>query len=115
MAFKARLADKKIKNIEYKTATSAPLPSLLAEADWHVTPYSSAAYEASAYGVPTIFVHSFGTENHGYLAGMSGFFFESATDAILNLLGEKHQAESVVEKDIEKAKTILCDLASGNI
>lgn len=109
---RSRLNDARIENAEFEIGSSAPLTSLLAEVDWHITPYSSTAYEASAFGVPTIYVHPFAHSNYGYLLNKPGFFYEVTTEGILSLLSQKQRAESLVQNDPEVARGILKDLLS---
>ena len=49
-------------NIFISEATDRPLPVLMTLMDLHITCFSSCIYEATAFDVPTIFIHKAGQE-----------------------------------------------------
>jgi hypothetical protein len=70
---KARLAGHDIRNVDISYASTAALPELLGKVDRHVTLYSSACYEATAFGLGTIFIHPAAANSYSDLLRRPGF------------------------------------------
>ena len=90
--------DQKIRNCEIEYSSSAPLYTILQSTDVHLTGFSTVAFEAQAYGIPTIFFH----ENalHGFSGLIDNVFFCYATSKqeiekhMQQILGRKKESSS---------------------
>jgi hypothetical protein len=103
-----RLRDGGINNVEIDVASSAPLPALFEVADWHVTPYSSSAVEATAFSLPTVFVHPLARSVFGHLLELDGFFYADSPEAILDRISDSPTSvEPLVRFDREEASELL--------
>lgn len=110
----ARLQAAGISNIAVREPTEAPLEQVLPLAERHVTPYSSSAVEASAFGIPTVFVDPLAKNALGYLLEREGYAYADTADAIGAALSAPMKApESMVATDRAAAQAILAALARG--
>jgi len=110
----ARLQAAGVSNVAVREPTEALLEHVLPLARRHVTPYSSSALEASALGIPTIFVHPLAKRAHGHLLGQPGYAYaETAEDIAAALVADAPKPRSMVVRDRERAGQLLRALADG--
>jgi hypothetical protein len=102
-----------VKNFEIEISSSEPLPKLLRHVQRHVTPYSSSAVEATAFGVPTVFIHPLGRKNFEHILSVRGMVYaEDPEDIVKELEAPVGEVETLVEADRTKAVAILRNLTA---
>ncbi len=110
----ARLQAATVSNVAVRVPTQAPLEQVLPLADRHVTPYSSSAVEASAFGIPTVFVHPLAKCVFGYLLKEPGYAYAETADAIgAALAADGPKPHSMVSTAGKRAQALLKALAFG--
>jgi hypothetical protein len=78
-ALEQQLLDLDITTAEVGRSSTQPLYAVLDGADGHITCWSTVAYEALAFGIPTVLVHATGRKL--YATDIANGLFDVATDA----------------------------------
>jgi hypothetical protein len=83
---KAALISKSRASVDFDYASTAPLPVLLDQVDRHVSMYSSAYIDASAFGLGTIFVHQKAADLYPDILRKQGYEMALSAEDLLQIL-----------------------------
>lgn len=88
----------KLSNCEITFSSQAPLYELIKKSDIHITGYSTVAFEAQSFNIPTIFTHINALNGYQELMNKNGLFYADNGDSfnalIIELLSNKLDIES---------------------
>ena len=102
-------------NVELNFSTETTLYELLKKTDIHITGYSTVAFEAQSFNVPTVFIHSNALNGYNSLINKNGLFYAKDSEElgilIEKLLKEdkKIKADYIIS-DLETHKATLAEL-----
>ena len=91
---------------EEKLASEAPLYLLLKHMDLHITGYSTVAFEAALFQVPTIFCHNNAREGFKGIFNGKLFFYASGREDMLKAMEEIFQRD---QKNTDNTSYISID------
>jgi hypothetical protein len=92
-------------NTEIEYSSRAPLYNLFGMIDIHITSFSTVAFEAQSFNIPTIFTHVNAKNGYRSLLSKNGLYY-AASSAELNLLIDK----LLQSTDTIKSENIVSDL-----
>jgi hypothetical protein len=76
----------KLSNCEIKISSQVPLYELFKSIDIHITAYSSVAFEAQSFNIPTIFTHDNALNGYKELINKNGLFYAGNLDSFNELM-----------------------------
>jgi hypothetical protein len=105
-----------LQNCEYKYSTTLPLYQIFANADAHVTPFSTTSREAHEFGIPSVIIHPIGKTYFADEIGAGLFMYAESTEKIIESLEAGDQSvkgmkfietdEFLVDKVLEEVESI---------
>lgn len=107
-----------LKNTEIEFSSNSLLYDLLPEVDIHITGFSTTAFEAQSFGVPTIFTHINAKNGYGDIIGRNGMFYTDSQeylDLLINKLSSSHEKiiPEYIDSNIETAYSALSKIINN--
>jgi hypothetical protein len=99
-------------NTELEESTSTALYELLSRVDIHVTGFSTVAFEAQVFNVPTVFTHVNAVLGHSSLIGLNGLNYADSAAELLKLVKRLNDSRPLAESvyiisDLELSTAVL--------
>ena len=88
-----------LSDISVNEAMALDLYALLTNMDLHITGYSTVAFEAQSFGVPTIFTHINAKNGHQDLIGKNGLYFADSIEDFSNKVSFIQENKEEIKPD----------------